>query len=56
VNHGVASYVIVEILLLRRRRQLAIGQEVAGLQEITVFGELLDRVAVIEQDAILASI
>jgi hypothetical protein len=54
VNHGVAGHVIVEILLLRSGRQLAIEQEIAGLQEIAVLGELLDRVATIEQDPVLA--
>ena len=45
---------IVEIVLLRLRRQLAVEQQVAGLEEVAVLGELLDRIAAIEQDALVA--
>ena len=51
VNHGVMDHAVVEILLLRRGRQLAVEQEVAGLEEVALFGELLDRIAAIFQDA-----
>ena len=54
VHHGVARDAVVEVGLLRGGRQLAIEQQVAGLQEIAVLGELLDRVAAIEQDALVA--
>ena len=54
VDHGVAGDRAVEIRLLRRGRQLAIEQEIAGLQEVAVLGELLDRIAAIEQNAFVA--
>ena len=54
VDHRVAVHAIVEVLLLRLGGQFAVEQQVAGLEEVTVFGELLDRVAAIEQDAFVA--
>ena len=54
VHHRVAGHAIVEIGLLRGGRQLAVEQEVAGLQEIAVLGELVDRIAAIEQHALVA--
>ena len=54
VHHGVARDAVVEIGLLRRGRQLAVEQQVAGLEEVAVLGELLDRIAAIEQDALVA--
>ena len=54
VHHGVARDAVVEVGLLRRRRQFAVEQQVAGLQEVAVLGQLLDRIAAIEQDALVA--
>ena len=54
VHHGVARDAVVEIGLLRRGRQLAVEQQVAGLEEVAVLGELLDRIAAIEQHALVA--
>src|SRR5207247_8200645 len=54
VNHGVMDHAAVEILLLGRRRKLPVEQEVAGLEEVALFGELLDRVAAIFQHAGIA--
>ena len=54
VHHRVMGHAIVEIGLLRGGRQLAVEQQVAGLEEVAVLGELLDRVAAIEQDAFVA--
>ena len=54
VDHRVIGHAMVEVGLLRRRRQLAVEQQVAGLEEVAVLGELLDRVAAIEQDALVA--
>ena len=51
VDHGVAADPVVEFRLLRRGRQLAVEQHVAGLEEVAVFGELVDRIAAIEQHA-----
>ena len=46
VNHGVARDAVVEVGLLRGGRQLAIEQEVTGLEEIAVLGEIgaVDRI------------
>ena len=54
VHHGVARDPIIEIGLLAGGRQLAVEEQVAGLEEIAVFGELVDRIAAIEQDACVA--
>lgn len=54
VHHRMMDHAIVEVLLLRGGRQAAVEQEVAGLEEIAVFGKLLDRVAAIFQHARVA--
>ena len=54
VDHRVMVHAIVEVGLLRLGRQFAVEQQVAGLEEVAVLGELLDRVAAIEQDAFVA--
>jgi hypothetical protein len=54
VHHGVARDAAVEIGLLGRGRQLAVEQQVAGLEEVAVLGELVDRIAAIEQHALVA--
>ena len=51
VNHGVVDHAVVEIGLLRRGRQFAVEQQIAGFEEIALFGELLDRIAAVFQDA-----
>ncbi len=54
MHHRVARDSIIEIVPLRGGRQFAEEQEIAGLDEIAVFGELFDRIAAIEQDAFVA--
>ena len=54
VHHRVVRDAVVEIVLLRRGRQLAVEQQVADLEEVAVLGQLLDRIAAIEQDALVA--
>ena len=54
VHHRVVGHAVIEIGLLRRRRQLAVEQQVADLEEVAVLGELLDRIAAMEQDAFVA--
>ena len=51
VNHGVVDHAAVEILLLRRGRKLPVEQEIAGLEEVALLGELLDRIAAVFQHA-----
>jgi hypothetical protein len=54
VQHRVARHTIVEVFLLRLRRQLAVEKQVAGLEEIAVLGKFVDRVAPVEEHAIIA--
>ena len=54
VHHGVARDAIVEVRLLGGGRQFAVEQQIAGLEEVAVLGQLLDRIAAIEQDAFVA--
>ena len=51
VHHGVMDHALVEILLLRLGRQFAVEQEVAGLEKVAVFRQLLDRVTAVFQNA-----
>jgi len=39
---------------LRRRRQLAMEQQVGGLEKRALLGKLLDRIAAVAQDALVA--
>ena len=54
VHHRVVGDAVVEVGLLRRGRQLAVEQQIADLEEVAVLGELLDRIAAIEQHALVA--
>ena len=54
VNHGVMGHAIDEVGFLRRGRQLAVKQEIAGLEKVAVFGQIGNRIAAIEQDALVA--
>ena len=54
VHHRVPCDPVVEICLLGGGRQLAIEQQVAGLEEVAVLGELVDRITAIEQHALVA--
>ena len=51
VHHGVVDHAVVEVLLLRLGRQLAIEQQIAGLEEVAAFRQLLDRIAAVFQNA-----
>ena len=54
VNHRVIGHAMVEICLLRGRRQFAVEEQITSLEEVAVFSELFDRVATIEKDAFVA--
>ena len=54
VHHRVARHAIVEIVLLRLGRQFAVEQEIADLEEVAVLGELVDRIAAVQQNAFVA--
>ena len=54
VDHGVMDHAIVEILLLRGGRQLAVEQQITGLEKVAVLGEVVDRIAAVKQDTFVA--
>ena len=54
VDHGVARDAVLEVLRLLRRRQLAVEKQVGGLQEVAVLGQLVDRIAAVEEHALVA--
>jgi hypothetical protein len=54
VQHGVAGDVLAEGRQLLRVGQFAFQQQIRHLDEIRMFGELLDRVAPVQQDAGIA--
>ena len=54
VDHRVMNHAIVEVLLLRGGRQFAVEQQIAGLEEVAVLGQVFDRIAAVEQDAFVA--
>ena len=55
MHHRVARDAIIEIRLLGRGRQFAFEkEEIAGLEEVAMFGDLLDRIAAIQQNALIA--
>jgi hypothetical protein len=51
MHHGVARDAVVEIVLLGFGRQFAVKQQVTDLQEVAMFGQLVDRIAAMQQDA-----
>ena len=54
VHHGVVGDGVVELRHLLWRRQLAVEQQIADLQEARMLGQLVDRIAAIEQNALVA--
>ena len=54
MHHGVHGDGAVEVLHLLLVRQLAVEQQVADLQEARMRGQLVDRIAAIEQHALVA--
>jgi hypothetical protein len=54
VQHGVVGDVALELLVFGRRRQLAVQQQVADLEEARLLGQLADRVAAVQQRALVA--
>ncbi len=50
VHHGVARDAGIEIFLLCRRRQFAVKQQIAGFQEVALFGELFDGEATVQEN------
>src|SRR5680860_1237076 len=54
VNHRVHGYTLRKILELRLRWQFTVKQQMAGFEEVSIFRELVDRVAAVKQDSFLA--
>ena len=54
VHHGVVGHAIVKVLLLLCGRKLPVEQEIAGLEEVAVLGQLLDRIATVFENAGIA--
>ncbi len=54
VKHGVRANRRIEFVEFARRRQLAVEQQVANLDEARMLGKLSDRVAPVHQDAFFA--
>ena len=54
VHHRVMRDLVLEIRELRLVGQLAVDQQVGHLEEARLLGQLLDRVAAVEQDALVA--
>ncbi len=51
MDHRVMRHAVVEIFLLRLGRQFAVQQQVAGLEKVTLLGELFDRIAAVKKNA-----
>jgi hypothetical protein len=54
VHHGVVGHTGLEILRFWARRQFAVKQQVADLEKVAMLGKLVDRIAAIQQDALIA--
>jgi hypothetical protein len=54
VHHRVMDHAVDEIGFLGGGRQFAVEQQVTGLEEIAVLGQIVDRIAAIEQNALVA--
>jgi hypothetical protein len=54
VHHGVVDHELVEVAALRRVGQLALEQQVAGVEVVALRGQLLDRVPAVEQLTLVA--
>ncbi|MNH94192.1 hypothetical protein D3C73_468080 [compost metagenome] len=54
VNHGVVLHGADELGLLFCGRQFAVEQQIAGFQVVRLFSQLFDRVAAVQQNAVVA--
>ena len=54
MHHGVHGDVVIELAHLGGRRQLAVKQQIADLEEVALFSQLFDGVAAIEQYTLVA--
>ena len=54
VYHRVMNHAVVKIFLLCGGRQFTVEEQVAGLEEVAVLGQIFDRIAAVEQDALVA--
>ena len=54
MQQGVVTNLVVECCQLGRRRKLTINQKVGDLDEGRIFGDILDRIAAVAQDSLVA--
>ena len=54
VHHRVMGHAIDEVDFLGGCRKLAVEEQIAGLQKIAVLRQILDRIAAIEENALVA--
>ena len=54
MHHRVARHAIVKIFFLRLVGQFAIEEQIADFQKVAMFGQLLNRIAAVKQNARVA--
>ena len=54
MHHGMVRDGVAKLVELGLRRQLAIQKQIADLDEVGLFGELVDRIAAVEEHALVA--
>ncbi len=54
MQHGMVGYGVLKFAALCLVRQFAVEQQVAGLEKVAVFGQLVDRITTIEQGTFVA--
>ena len=54
VDHRVVGDGMLECAALGLVRQFAVIEQIAGLDEVAIFGELLDGIAAMQQNALIA--
>ncbi len=54
MHHGVVGHMVREVLVLLGGGQLAMEDQVGHLEEVALGGQVLDRVAPVQQDALVA--
>ena len=54
VHHRVMDHAIDEVGLLLRGRQFAVEQQITGFEKVAVLRQVIDRIAAIEQNALVA--
>ncbi len=53
MHHRMAGDAMHPVGTLRRGRQFTVKQKIGGFEEVALFGELFDRIAAIQQNALV---